>query len=538
MSTGASMHPVLLIGLDGATFTILDILMAQGEMPFLQDFVRQGVRAELHSTVVPLTPPAWTTLMTGRTPGNHGIIDFIWAEQRATDHYFTLYNFRDIQCETVWSMVSRAAGRVCTLNFPLMAPPPVLNGVVVPGLVSWKHLRRNIHPSGLYEELKSLPGFDPREFAWDFGLEKKAAMGVPAEDVEDWVTFHRRRERHWFEITGHLLKKDRFDLAAILFDGMDKMLHIGWRLLDPSYAVDLTPEDRKHRELILGYFRELDGYLSQLCLQAGEETRVIFASDHGFGPSHEVFRVNTWLAQEGYLVWKQVENVDEKTRQSVDRLVERHFVLLDWEKTTAYARSTTSNGIYIRVAEGPGRPGVPASDYESFRNSLRQRLLQVVNPDTGQTVVQQVLTREEAYPGTCNRQAPDLTLVMRDHGFISILNRTPEVASRPHVEGTHYPKGIFLARGPGLNSATRVGAFPISDITPVLLHCLGLPVPADLEGSVPVGVFEESFLRQMPVRIGPPSQPPPSYTSQAAYITPAEEEEAIMNQMKALGYIE
>ena len=52
----------VLIGLDGATFSILDPLMAQGVMPFLRSFVDSGVRANLRSVVPPLTPPAWTSV--------------------------------------------------------------------------------------------------------------------------------------------------------------------------------------------------------------------------------------------------------------------------------------------------------------------------------------------------------------------------------------------------------------------------------------------------------------------------------------------
>ena len=55
----------ILIGLDGATFSILDPLMAQGVMPFLRTFVERGVRAELRTIVPPLTPPAWTSLISG-----------------------------------------------------------------------------------------------------------------------------------------------------------------------------------------------------------------------------------------------------------------------------------------------------------------------------------------------------------------------------------------------------------------------------------------------------------------------------------------
>ena len=66
--------PTIVIGLDGATFSILDPLMEAGHMPFLQQLTTEGVRAELASTIPPITPPAWTTIMTGRSPAGHGIL--------------------------------------------------------------------------------------------------------------------------------------------------------------------------------------------------------------------------------------------------------------------------------------------------------------------------------------------------------------------------------------------------------------------------------------------------------------------------------
>ena len=66
----------LLIGLDGATFSILDPLVRDGVMPFLGRFMAQGVRGNLRSVIPPLTPPAWTSLMTGRSPGYPGDLRF------------------------------------------------------------------------------------------------------------------------------------------------------------------------------------------------------------------------------------------------------------------------------------------------------------------------------------------------------------------------------------------------------------------------------------------------------------------------------
>ena len=59
---------VLLIGLDGGTFATLDPLIEGGVMPFLKEFLASGVRGELLSVIPPLTPPGWSSLVTGRTP--------------------------------------------------------------------------------------------------------------------------------------------------------------------------------------------------------------------------------------------------------------------------------------------------------------------------------------------------------------------------------------------------------------------------------------------------------------------------------------
>jgi len=531
------MNPTVLIGLDGATFTILNVLAEEGTMPFLKEFMSNGVKAGLLSTPNPLTPPAWVSLITGRTPGNHGIFDFIWAEQRKTDHYFTLHNYRDIQCETIWSIVSRQNGKVCSLNFPMMSPPPEVSGYIVPGLVSWKHMRRYVHPRSLYAELKELPDFNVRELAWDFDLEKKAERGVKQEEYEGWVNFHIRRERQWFKIVRHIMENDRCDLTSILFDGLDKICHMGWRFIDPkSFSKDPSDWEIKMRGLCRDYFRELDGFLAEIARLAGPEARIFMASDHGFGPSWEVFRVNTWLHSQGYLFWKDLGELDGKSKESVGRLVDKHFVMLDWDKTTAYGRSSTSNGIYIRVAEEAGQPGVPRDQYLAFRDGIIEKLKTVLDPVSGERIITDFLLKEKAFPGTHNEQAPDITLVMRDHSFASILNKTPIVCTRPEIEGTHYPVGVFMARGPGIRKGITIPQLSIIDVAPSLLYSLGMDIPADFEGKLPAEVFEPSLLQDHPGVTGEPTLPP-GHQAESADLD-AEEEAQVCKQLQALGYLE
>src|SRR5581483_9406827 len=138
MQKDEPMTKTLLLGLDGATFSILDPLLQAGVMPHLQRFIQRGTRAELLSTTPPVTYPAWTSLVTGHYPGQHGVFDFVQGQEMPEGIFVRPVDSRDIQCETIWSMASRQQQSVTSLNFPVMFPPRPLNGFMVPGFVSWR----------------------------------------------------------------------------------------------------------------------------------------------------------------------------------------------------------------------------------------------------------------------------------------------------------------------------------------------------------------------------------------------------------------
>ncbi len=524
------MSRTILIGLDGATFSVLDPLMEEGVMPFLRELTRRGTRADLMSTPNPLTPPAWASLMTGRTPGSHGIFDFIRVEERNTDVYFTLNNSRDVRCETIWSILSRQGRSVNVLNFPLTAPPDPLRGCVVPGLVSWKHLRRNVHPADLYAELLALPGFSAREVAWDFDLERMTMKAVPPEEKEEWVQVHTRRERHWFSILRHMMINRPADLTAVLLDGIDKLQHVCWRFIDGGlFPATATEQERTIRSQCLAFFRQVDSFLEEIARLAGPEATLVIVSDHGFGPTSKVFRVNTWLHERGYLTWKPTGALDP---EELERRLRSDVALVDLKTTRAYGRTSASNGICLRV---------PPREHGAFRERLTRELLDVRDPDTGERIVAQVLTREEAFPGAESRHAPDLTLGLADGGFVSILNKEPFLAARPEVSGTHRPNGVFVAAGPGVRKGEEVSGLSIVDVPAMLLHTLDLPLPSDFEARFPAEVFEASFLRARPPRTGEPTRTPGGSGPQGperAPEAPADPDAVIVERLRALGYIE
>jgi predicted AlkP superfamily phosphohydrolase/phosphomutase len=533
------MPRTLLVGLDGATFTVLDPLMAEGVMPALSEIVERGVRAPLASTPNPLTPPAWTSLVTGRTPGHHGIFDFIRSEGGAGGVYFTLNTSYDVRCETIWSIASRHGRSVTALNFPVSAPPQPVNGYVVPGFVPWKHLRRAVHPPGFYETLKAIPGFNVRELTIDMNQELKSIQWLPADEYEPWITWHIRRERQWFGIARAVLSQTPTDLLAVLFDGVDKLEHLCWRYLDPSlFPARPTAEEARIRALCLEYFREVDGFIRDLVALAGPDARVFLASDHGFGATSEVFYANVWLERQGYLTWADSASQDDLGRMAADR-IKSHVVGIDWARTTAYALTPSSNGIHIRTAAKAGEPGVPPAEYEAVRRRLIAELGALRHPRTGARLIRKVMTREEAFPGPAGDRAPDLTLVLEDYGFLSVLNADDIVKARPEPSGTHRPDGIFVAAGPGIAAGRALDGASIVDVAPTLLHSLGLEVPEDLEGRVLPGCYEDAFLARHPVASGPPTLAPDETLDPArGGLMSGDDEEKVMARLRGLGYIE
>lgn len=526
----------LFIGMDGATFTVLDDLTKPGEggpvMPFLARVLAGGARAKLRSTPNPLTPPAWVSMMTGRTPGHHGVFDFIRAEERGNDVFFTLYDARDCRVETIWSIASRQGKRIAALNFPFTAPPASdLNGFVVPGFVPWRHLRRNSHPSNVYDRLKTIPGFNPQELAWDFEQEKQSGNELSDADREQWISYHLPREQQWFKVAEYLMREEAPELMAILFDGVDKLQHQAWPYVDPALQTgELSGFHQRMRELSLGYFRQLDGFIEQLVTAAGPDVQVFFCSDHGFTASTEVVRINAWLAEKGYVHFRELPPGDAGQRRD-----NSYFAYLDWDKTTAYCRTPSCNGITIRVAREPGETGIAPSEYHAFRERLITDLEALVDPETGERIITEIHKREDVFPGSAMTQAPDLQLVLRDFGFVSVKNIQPVVEKRNYPIGTHHPDGVFIAYGPGIVQGKQLGRRHITDVAATLLYSLGLDVPSDFEGVVPPAMFTAEHKATHPITVGAATLGSHAGDGQTM---DDEEKQQIMEQLQMLGYME
>ena len=138
--------------------------------------------------------------------------------------------------------------------------------------------------------------------------------------------------------------------------------------------------------------------------------------------------------------------------------------------------------------------------------------------------------------------SPDLTVILENNAVVSILRSDTPLKCRPEPVGSHHPEGVLMARGPELRTGVTLPALAIMDVAPLVLHSLGVPVPDDLDGRLPVEAFEPGALLERPLRTftaepsGKNSPTPMPEIAPVAY--DAEDEAVVLQRLRALGYIE
>src|SRR5689334_11291364 len=112
---------VFVLGLDGATWDVLTPLAREGVMPNLARLMGQGVSGTLRSVFPPLSPVAWTGVMTGKNSGKHGVFEFL---EYAHDPLGGRVNSsRAIKAEMVWEIAGRHGKSTVAGGVPMSYPP-------------------------------------------------------------------------------------------------------------------------------------------------------------------------------------------------------------------------------------------------------------------------------------------------------------------------------------------------------------------------------------------------------------------------------
>src|SRR3989304_4994575 len=152
-------HKVVLIGLDGGTYRVLNPLMEEGRLPNIARLIKGGAHGTLLSTIPPVTAPAWTSFLTGKNPGKHGIFNFL--RKVANNYTTTFFNWKeselnnalDIKARMLWEIAGVSGKLVGMVNVPMTYPPLPINGFMVSCLLTPPGSKRFTYPEELASEI-------------------------------------------------------------------------------------------------------------------------------------------------------------------------------------------------------------------------------------------------------------------------------------------------------------------------------------------------------------------------------------------------
>ncbi len=543
------MTKTVVIGLDGVGFPLL--AQYADALPHLTAYRNDGLIGKLRSTVPPLTGPAWSTFQTGVNPGKHGV--FGWRTRKPGEYKLRVVNSADIDAPTVWEIASSQGKRVISIGVPVTYPPPPVNGVIIPGMLTSPSDPAPTYPKEAYAELRrAAPGyrFFP-ECAHRFTVRGK---------VEELLTGARGRAA----AARHFMTHYDWDLFMLHLQTTDKVQHDLWGIsvngFDPIRTV----------------FQEVDRLVGELVALAHKmDAAVVLMSDHGMGPEEFTFSANTWLWREGYL--KLRGGVEGRMKRALFRAGLTHrrlqtvgfslypfayrlglttnlfldavgdtllaralgklflsFDDIDWSRTRAYSHADIGHVIVnVRGREPHGI--VPPDEREALVAELIARLNAVVNPKTGEPLLGTAYPREEVYSGPHVTEAPDIMFLPRDlrtiangaSGFYS--NR---LFDRPIFRAHHRMDGILIGLGDPFRPQAQIDGARLLDLAPNLLYLLDCEIPESMDGRVWNAAYTPAHWRAHPLRMSTDT-----YHTAPVGAAVSADDEALKRRLKGLGYL-
>ena len=524
------MSRVIVLGLDGACWPLLDAWIQAGDLPNLAALRAQAVWGPLLSELPPVTSPNWRCYATGCNPAKLGVFwwEIVNRERKTIRHPVS----HDYVGRPLWTEIAAAGKRVAVLNFPSGYPPPVI-------------------PGGHFTA--GGPGAKDSDFSypqeWESELRSKFGYRVHPASI---LSTTSEVEKALDEILVTI--QSRFDVA---FDCLTKevdFLHVTIFYINVlQHFFHRGDPTKKGWQLI----DENLGRLMKLVLD--KRYSLFLMSDHGCAPTDTVFYINTWLHQQGYLDLnvplvsrtlsqlgmsrQRLGNLARTLRIStlLRRVVSESILqrlpntrgtyqkdakasFIQWEKSRAVASG--QGPIYLLV-------GPEETRYGQLRGELRDRLMKLRHPETGRPIIQKVLFREEIYNGPFLEDAPDLILEQAPGVHTSGSVGNPAIFEPPAkwaAENTL--EGLFLAWGSEITAPGTIAGAKIVDLAPTILHLLGVPIPAEVDGGVLRELFasrSEASRRILFFSTSPQAARDPEST---------EDDEELAERLRALGYLD
>lgn len=536
------MTRVIVLGWDGATWSLLDRLMADGKLPNLRALTGRSVHSTMVSAHPPVTAPAWVSMATGVNPGRHGCFDFNKTDE-ALGKLRPLQAW-DIAAKTFYEVLEERGRRVILVNLPVTYPPLTKHITLTSLLTQGDNA---VFPETLKEKHPVLKGY--RCFP-DTALRAQGQSEAYLKDI-------RALEAARSECL-KALWDEPWDCFFYVVSGTDWVSHEAF----PQLA---RGEYEKACEA-LGMFEDADRTLGWIVERLRPDDHLLMVSDHGFCTAKGIFYLNEWLEQKGFLTpdcKRPTFPPSHRMEEAAFRAAEggkaalpawvlgavhrngaaRFFakvarkvgvtwplsLTVDHAKSRASALTAECHGITVHDGSAFSDGPVPSREVPGLVQELEGAFRDLTDPD-GEPVFASVERREGVYHGPRTVQAAHLLLGPDKWGVAAAIKALKNIPFVEHPLGIHSSEGLFLGAGPAFATGRLLPrAVDITDVAPILFHILGEPIPELLDGELRALLFRPRYLDDHPPAFIAAGLPERSRQDMDA--------EAIQERLRGLGYM-
>ncbi len=457
---------VVVIGLDGATWRIINPLMKKGQLPNFEKLLKKGAHGKLRSTIPPLTPSAWVSFQTGKNPSKHGIFDFGKLNK---DYTVTMFNGTDIKSITFYEILHQDNIKCFILNLPYDFPPKIPGDIVFSWLTPTED---NVlyTPKNLHEKIPELRKYYPYP---------KNKSGKK-EFIKEYFNIAALQRK----ILKRALKAD-YNFIFVLFSYIDWIQH-GYFGLDNDKLIDA--------------YELADSIIGEAIENLNEDDTLIVMSDHGFKDYQDkILLINSWLENQKYLKtsssgiapFVMIQNKEYTKRiLSAPNLITKNKILFKflhffYNKIKLFLPIQFSKMKRIDMnhtkAFSSGRNLIYIHD-ERFKNGK-------VKEDEKIPLIEEIIT---------NLKISGFEAYNTSEIYGNLVDFTPDIVLSGVVGTSHFDTlsikpywherdGIFIAVGEDFNNITL--DLDITDVATLILYLNNCPVPSDMDGKIPTKIF-------------------------------------------------
>ncbi|NQV22131.1 MAG: alkaline phosphatase family protein [Rhodospirillales bacterium] len=489
---------VLFIGLDGLEPELALEMCEAGELPVLQSLREKGVWGMNASTPGFGDGAIWSSVMTGVNPAKHGRYFY---HQLKTGTYQT-YFFKedtDFKHEPMWAEFSRAGKRVAVID---MFHAPLTKGLNGIQIADWlTHDREDVPRSWPPELIKTVIdryGDDP------FGGQADA----PGRKTVDYIELYERildRVETKAEMSCAYLDQGPWDLFMTVFADAHDLGHQCWHMHDPSHPqYDAQLFDEIGDPVKQTYIR-IDRGVGRLIEKAGPGATVIVLGGLGMESGYTANFIMDQILRRlesppGAQGLTYVDKLKEIYRTVAPRAVrkrlgrlgqrsEQKMLVSDRHDRKCFFVPNNDNCGAVRINRVGREPEgkVDPSDLDAYVDELTKDLKDIVNLETGESLVKEVVRVSEHCAGDHLDDLPDLLVEWNRPKPIRKIG-SPKIgeieAEYPgNRTGDHTKRMLLVACGPGIEPAGQIFNTSVTDIGPTIGALLGVTTQ-DMDGKV------------------------------------------------------